>query len=889
MERKPLTVERWRQIETIFHQAAAVEESVRGETLTRLCESDIALRVEVEAMLAASDREGLSAPRSTEPAADLAGRRVGNYRLERMLGEGGMGAVYLASRADGQFEQLAAVKLLAAYLRGEFFTDRFRVERQALANLNHPKVTRLLDSGVTPEGDPYLVMEYVDGQPIDEYCDQNRLSIHERIRLFLQVCEAVEYAHRNRIVHRDLKPGNIFVTREGAVKLLDFGTAKLLAIEEGDITRTRFRMMTPRYASPEQLRGESVTHQTDVYSLGIVLYELLTGAWPFGDPTSAVAGLERAIREVDPRPPGRTITQESAEARSTSAAKLSRTIDGDLANITLKAIPADARQRYGSVEELANDLKNYLDGKPVLARRQTLAYRAGKFVRRNRVATAVAGIAVLGLCATGASIEIKRRAAMRPPPSIAVLPVTTANADASAGPSNIDRASAEASLYLRSGMTDEIMDALARLKGLKVISRASTVQAAAQAAKPADANKSGASRIDARKIGRTLNVTHVLETSVERAGDQLTVVSSLIRTSDGAALWTDKYQRMTTDMSAIETDLEIRIIDSLGLTKPARKAHLAPDSAHDLYLKARVEANQESLEANAQAQQDFRRAIEIDPEYAEAYVGLAAAIWNRNAMAGRPPDWTEIKPNEQLLQKAIELDPGNSRAHFGLGLGAEQYDWDWNRAEREFQASLAAGPNAAAEIGLAIHCLIFGRRREADEHLRRGRDLDPVSIGGAANAAIALHLEGRFAEEREIYRQMEAQNPTAPALQIQLTAMDADLGKPNALENLRKLAEKYPLARLTLAGAEASAGHREEALRILAPMEANYEKGNIPNFQFARIHAALGDVAETAKWLNRSMEAREAGATYVGIEPVFAKMQNTPEFREMKKRMGLPQ
>src|SRR3984957_7051107 len=212
MERKPLTAERWRQIENIFHQAAAADDSARPEILTRQCQSDPELRAEVEAMLAACDREGSAIPSSKqERSGDLAGRRVGNYQLERMLGEGGMGSVYLANRADGEFEQQAAVKLLATYLRGEFFTERFRFERQALANLNHPNFTRLLDSGVTPEGDPFLVMEYVDGQPIDEYCDQQRLTIPQRIRLFLQVCAAVEYAHRNRIVHRDLKPANIFV------------------------------------------------------------------------------------------------------------------------------------------------------------------------------------------------------------------------------------------------------------------------------------------------------------------------------------------------------------------------------------------------------------------------------------------------------------------------------------------------------------------------------------------------------------------------------------------------------------------------------------------------------------------------------------------------------
>jgi eukaryotic-like serine/threonine-protein kinase len=868
MERKPLTDERWRQIETIFHQAAVIEKSARAAGLTHLCESDPELRQVVEAMLDASDRESSSLPISKQVhAMDLAGRRVGNYRLDRLLGEGGMGSVYLASRADGQFEQHAAVKLLAGYLRGEFFTDRFRVERQALASLNHPNVTRLLDSGVTPEGDPYLVMEYVDGQPIDAYCDQERLAIPGRIRLFLQVCEAVEYAHRHQIVHRDLKPANVFVNREGAVKLLDFGTAKLLAAADADITRTRFQMMTPRYASPEQLRGEAVHPPTDVYSLGVMLYESLTGTWPFGDPSSAIAGLERAIRDVDPMPPGSAITHKSADARSTPVAKLARTIEGDLANIMLKAIQPDTRRRYGSVGELASELRNYLEGKPVSARPRTLVYRAQKLVRRNRVAAAAALVLAIGIFTVGTFVFLKR-SAVTTAPSIAVLPFVDRSADANSDSAN---------LYLRSGMTEEITEALSRLKGLRVIGRASAAQFAA---KPVDLHKSG----------RSLNVTHVLESSVERSGDQLTMIASLERTSDGVRLWTNTYRRPVTGVGAIETDLEARILDSLGLAGPARKAHVVPDQAHDYYLKARFEENQATPQTNTEAQQDFRRAIEIDPEYAAAYADLGGTIWNRNAKSVGRPDWNELRTVEQLLQRAIALDPGLLRAHVSLGIFAEQCDWDWNRAEREFQASLAAGPNAGGELGLALLYVILGRRSEADEHLRRGRDLDPFSTSAAINTTIVLGLEGRLAEEREIIQQLATQNPAALNWQVQLNSLDAHLGYADkAVANLRRLAERQPRANLALASAEAAAGHREEALRILRPMEENYENGDIPMFQFALIYADLDDEPNTVKWLERSLDAREGGATHIRVEPVFAKMQHTPEFRELKQRMGLPQ
>lgn len=232
---EPLTEERCRRIESAFHAAVALPEPARGKRLHELCGADLALVAEVQQMLNAFDQEAQGQPAAPpERLAEPAGKRFGNYELLRLLGFGGMGSVYLAHRADGEFDQLAAVKVLGVNLRTEFFTDRFRFERQILANLDHPNITRLLDGGVSSDGDPYLVMELVDGTPIDTYCERRASSIPDRVRLFLQVCSAVEYAHRNLVVHRDLKPGNIFVTEAGVVKLLDFGTAKLLAIAESD-------------------------------------------------------------------------------------------------------------------------------------------------------------------------------------------------------------------------------------------------------------------------------------------------------------------------------------------------------------------------------------------------------------------------------------------------------------------------------------------------------------------------------------------------------------------------------------------------------------------------------------------------------------------------------
>jgi non-specific serine/threonine protein kinase/serine/threonine-protein kinase len=369
-------------MESIFHAALEVEESARPDFVFRSCDGDSVLQGEVEQLLLAfhEAQQIISSPAFAGPPRGA----FGEYRIDCEVGAGGMGTVYLAHRADGQFEQKVALKVVSAHLRSQFFAERFRTERQILAQLNHPNITRLLDGGVSEEGDLYLVMEYVDGRPIHQFCDTRQLPVADRIQLLLPVCSAVEYAHRNLIVHRDLKPGNIFVTSEGVPKLLDFGTAKLLLTGATDSATTHFGMMTPRYASPEQLRGEPITTATDVYSLGVLLYELVTGAWPFGNPESPITGLERAIKDIEPARPSSVITDEAARLRSESKSKLGRLLEGDLSSVLKKAIDMDPRRRYSSVEHFSGDLQRYLHGEPVLARRQTLFYRSARFAQRNR-------------------------------------------------------------------------------------------------------------------------------------------------------------------------------------------------------------------------------------------------------------------------------------------------------------------------------------------------------------------------------------------------------------------------------------------------------------------------------------------------------------------------
>jgi serine/threonine-protein kinase len=350
----------------------------------------------LEILTASRKEEAAGAPAALSP---LSGK-IGPYSLLRLLGSGGIGSVYLVERMVGGAPQRSALKVLAPHAAGSEFIARFHREQHILASLDHPHITRMLDGGVTESGQPYLVMEYVDGVHLDAYCDARTLGIAERLQLFLSVCDAVAYAHRNLVVHLDLKPSNILVTSDGTVKLLDFGTSKLI---QPDSLLTTTVMATPAYASPEQLRNEPVTTACDIYALGAVLFELLAGSRP-GNKASVAAMIERAIREQEPERLDKAVTGSAAADRGLSENRLRQLLSGDLATIVQKCLSPRPKERYPSLDSLTADIRRYIDGRPVLARPQTTIYRMGKFVRRHRgalAATLLVAIALLASLAYG--------------------------------------------------------------------------------------------------------------------------------------------------------------------------------------------------------------------------------------------------------------------------------------------------------------------------------------------------------------------------------------------------------------------------------------------------------------------------------------------------------
>ncbi len=411
----------WNRAKQIFSKALELEGGEREEFVRQKCSGNPGLFEEIMSLLKAHQTQGpldkplkniKSAISSPQPSAQLQGKKIGPYRILKQIASGGMGSVFLAERDDEQFRHQVALKLLPGGFSSENQTLRFLSERQILASLNHRNIAKLLDGGITELGQPWFAMEYIDGKPIDSYCDENKLSVAERLELFQDVCGAVQYAHQQLVVHRDLKPSNILVTQSGDVKLLDFGIAKIMNPDEHPadlpLTKTGLLPLTPAYASPEQVRGKTITTASDIYQLGIILYELLSGSRPYELTGQSPSEIERIICEENPTRPSTAVINKSdlrkqiqAEAQKQSAIRdtkpdqLKKLLKGDLDTIILKAIRKEPERRYKSAEKLASDISNYLSGRPVLAHPDSYFYRGRKFLSRHKAGVASAAVILI--------------------------------------------------------------------------------------------------------------------------------------------------------------------------------------------------------------------------------------------------------------------------------------------------------------------------------------------------------------------------------------------------------------------------------------------------------------------------------------------------------------
>jgi serine/threonine protein kinase/tetratricopeptide (TPR) repeat protein len=714
--------ERWRRLKDIV--ADALEEdsaAARTALLNRECADDLSLLREAESFLSAADTvaaEGTDRLEECAAAAtsavrrasvSLTGHRIGAYVIVRELGHGGMATVYLAARADGYFEKEVAIKILkpvegnTAELLG-----RFRAEREVLASLDHPNIAALFDAGTTGDGMPYFVMEYVPGIPVTSYVEEHHLPIRERLSLFLKICAAVEVAHRRRVVHRDLKRSNILVNAEGEPKLLDFGIAKLLEENPLAVTATGQQRLTPISASPEQARGDEVTRASDIYALGALLYEILTGYTPHRF-QSRQPGLDEVARVVcDEEPILPSLAAGHPETR--------HALRGDLDAIILRAMRKDPSERYASVADLATDIRHYLAGEPVHARPNTLPYRLLRFAGRHtpsggRVAsTALMLVLALltGLFLVSRRSEPVARAprlpvgAQIPAKSIAVLPFD-------------DFAAANGTSYFADGVQDDILTDLAKAEDLKVISRAGV-----------SPYRKGVR--DVREIRQDLGVAYVLEGSVRRLKDRVRVNAQLIDTESDVQVWAEQYDRKLEDLFALQSDLSQALVTQLkGKLSAREKAAIeskptADVQAYDLYLQARESFVRYEYGKTVDL---LDQAVARDPKFALAYCLLTNAhlyIYRY----GEDMTPARLEKARVAAETALRLAPKLPESH----LAQAQYYYNGLRDYEKAQAELASAPPTPAGRAQFFDLTALTERRLGHwkEALRDGEkawELDP--------------------------------------------------------------------------------------------------------------------------------------------------------------------
>ncbi len=639
--------DRWERLEELFDQAADLPEDRRRAFLDKACGDDAGLRAELENLIA-SDRGAEALWRGyADEIARLAsglttgvGLNVGRYRLVRELGRGGMGTVMLAERADGEYDQRVAIKFVASGVAAPDLLERLRDERQILARLRHPNIAGLLDGGTTEQGTPYLVMEYVEGLPIDAHSEHRGLSLDDRLRMFLDVCSALQHAHEQGVIHRDIKPSNILVSEDGCPKLLDFGIAKVVAdAEAGDVTRTLARRLTPEYASPEQIHGAPVGPATDVYALGGVLYRLLTGVAPYHVEGSSLAAWERVVRDAHPVAPSERVRTDP-DARAAFAGSWSQALRGDLDTIVLKALHHDPARRYPSVRELKDDLERHLRGEPVRARGDSWAYRGARFARRRRTELSFAAVA---LVAVGALVL--RGGGPAAPAAPEPRPVVFADNRVAVGVFANETGDPDLA-PLGSMAMDWIADGLAKTGLVEVVPAVVSVAVYQQSDSAATATASAV----ASRVARETGASTVVSGAIYRAGDSIEFRTRITDARSGKLLDVlDPYRTGATEGRLALQPLRQQVIASLATVLNPRLSDYAmvieQPPSYDAYeafvlgVEAYVHLDDESALAH------WRRATELDGSYVSAHLASALPLINlgRFAEADSVARWVQAR------------------------------------------------------------------------------------------------------------------------------------------------------------------------------------------------------------------------------------------------------
>jgi serine/threonine protein kinase/TolB-like protein len=842
--------------------------------------------------LGAADEASVPGPSGLKP-----GARVGPYELIRRLGAGGMAEVWLARRADGAFKREIALKLpMLAHARAGL-EARFARERDILASLEHPHIARLYDAGVDSQGLPYLSMEYVQGAPLTDWCDSHRLGIPERLGLFLQVLEAVQYAHENKVIHRDLKPSNILVTDSGQVRLLDFGVARLLEAEETDqpaLTSVYGRALTPDYASPELLRGDPIDARSDLYSLGVLLYELLAGTQPYRLKRAASIGaLDQAIATLEVKKPSLQLEQSAADARASTVERLARQLRGDLDAVVLKALAKDTAQRYPSAAAMAEDLRCYLAGKPIRARPARIAYRAGKFISRNRVLLGVSAVALAAiLAAVGYALYRESRtqvtvsakalampaapspasavAAFAPPAhSIAVLPFVNMSGDASQE-------------YFSDGLTEELLNSLSRINELQVAARTSSFYFKGK-------------NVDLSTVVHKLNVASVLEGSVRGSGHTVRITAQLVDALTGFQLWSRTYDRNLGDVLKLQTEIATAVASALQVTllnDVTAKIELGGTRnaiALDAYLRgsklaAATAHNAAEVRATIEA---YTEALRADPNFALAYAARARARMNWGYFLIEAPKDAFASARTDAGH-AIALAPELGDGHAALGEVLENGFLDFAGAANEHEHALALAAGDARVLRAYSHFAAYmGRKDAAIASARRNVELDPLNVVAYRTLGEVLHAARRYQEAIAAYDQAIGLSPGHASEVYQRRARSYYMvgNFPLAKASCEAEPDHYQV-QLCMPLVYERLGQRAAAEAALATAIA--AQGVFSAYQYAQIYAQWGDAKKALEWLEAALRLPDPGLEYLKTDPFLDPLRSEVRFQAIERQLKFP-
>ncbi len=779
--------EKWQLLKEIV--ADALEEkspAARTALVERRCADDARLLGEAESLVREAEALLRDPTDSLEDCAEQAtaalwrdeaprtGWRIGAYEVVRELGRGGMGAVYLAARADGQFEKQVAIKVLKRGTDTEEVLRRFAAERHILARLDHSNIARLLDAGTTDDGLPYFVMEYVSGAPVTRFVREHELSVPERLAIFLRVCSAVEVAHHSHVIHRDLKPSNILVNADGEVKLLDFGIAKLVSPGQDslEITAAGEERLTPNCASPEQTDGRPVTEASDVYALGTLLYEMLSGQKPhkFSSTHPAREEIVRVIREEEPVPP----------STAASNKEIARQLRGDLDAIVAFAMRKEPGLRYHTAADLAADVRRHLAHEPVLARRGTAGYRARSFLVRHRTAAgALAALLLLSAIAFAIWNRWPRQA-----PEVAAVAPATAKSIAVLPFDNLGDNNNPPS-YFADGVQDNILTDLGKVGDLKVISRSGVA--------------SYRGKRNVKEIGRELGVANVLEGSVQISGDRVRINAQLIDTRSDTQIWAEHYDRRLEDIFALQNELAQTIVTQLKVKltsqeKDAIQKQPTQDlQAYDLYLKARslFEGMGVNPKANwSEAIELAKQAVKLDDKFTRAYC-LINQLDLLDYRFGNEHDPELLATAKAAAETALRLEPDSEEARLAIA----RYYYNGLSDYRKTQEELAKIPASASHTVeyYTLASLVERRMGRWEESIRDGKravELDPQNPDLAVNLIQTYSGLRRFDDSNRLADETMSRL-NRPAHRVLLVKSEAALAAGD-LAAVRAALEKYP-------------------------------------------------------------------------------------------------